>query len=188
METTFEKIIRKTGMKPRACKCKLCQSQCAAPCKGTPEDMVKIIAAGYTDRVAIYKVPFTGLFPEFSGLQYIAGKIDPETKMCTFFKEGLCELHNSGLKPTEGKLSHHTTEKLDPKKSLTKHVLNEWRNIKEEEFKNLLETYMPEPEEGPGEEEDFEPCSNCDLPDACNDFGCAIKNGVRKDYPIDGVF
>jgi hypothetical protein len=38
------------------------------------------------------------------------------------------------------------------------------------------------------DEDDFEPCSNCDLPDACADFGCAIKNGVRKDYPIDGVF
>ncbi|MDR2002668.1 MAG: hypothetical protein LBQ74_06525 [Prevotella sp.] len=26
---------------------------------------------------------------------------------CVFFKDGLCELHNLGLKPTEGKLSHH---------------------------------------------------------------------------------
>jgi hypothetical protein len=37
-------------------------------------------------------------------------------------------------------------------------------------------------------ENDFEPCSGCDMPDACEDFGCAIKSGVRKDYPIDGVF
>lgn len=38
------------------------------------------------------------------------------------------------------------------------------------------------------EEDGFEPCDNCDLPDACADFGCAIKKGVRKNYPIDGVF
>jgi hypothetical protein len=38
------------------------------------------------------------------------------------------------------------------------------------------------------DEDDFEPCENCDLPDACADFGCAIKNGIRKDYPIDGMF
>lgn len=32
-------------------------------------------------------------------------------------------------------------------------------------------------EDGP----DFECCDNCDMPDACEDFGCAIKTGVRKD-------
>ena len=29
-------------------------------------------------------------------------------------------------------------------------------------------------------EEDFECCNDCDLPDACSDFGCAIKQGIRK--------
>jgi len=29
--------------------------------------------------------------------------------------------------------------------------------------------------------DDFDHCSHCDQPDACSDFGCAIKNGVRKD-------
>jgi hypothetical protein len=38
------------------------------------------------------------------------------------------------------------------------------------------------------DEDDWQPCDHCDLPDACEDFGCAIKSGVRKDYPIDGVF
>lgn len=27
----------------------------------------------------------------------------------------------------------------------------------------------------------FWPCDNCDLPDACEDFGCAIKKGLRED-------
>jgi len=31
------------------------------------------------------------------------------------------------------------------------------------------------------DEDDWQPCDNCDLPDACEDFGCAIKSGVRKD-------
>ena len=31
------------------------------------------------------------------------------------------------------------------------------------------------------EDEDiWHPCDNCDLPDSCEDFGCAIKSGVRK--------
>lgn len=29
-------------------------------------------------------------------------------------------------------------------------------------------------------EDNFQCCSQCDLPDACADFGCAIKTGVRK--------
>lgn len=27
---------------------------------------------------------------------------------------------------------------------------------------------------------DFECCEDCDLPDACEDFGCAIKAGLRE--------
>jgi protein gp37 len=59
---------------------------------------------------------------------------------------------------------------------------------------NLLdgETWQQFPSADKGEkiddEIDFQPCDNCDLPDACEDFGCAIKNGVRKNYPIDGIF
>jgi hypothetical protein len=33
------------------------------------------------------------------------------------------------------------------------------------------------------EEDDFQCCDNCDLPDACEDFRCAIKAGIRK--PIE---
>lgn len=34
------------------------------------------------------------------------------------------------------------------------------------------------------DENDFQPCANCDLPDACDDFGCAIESGVRKFHDI----
>lgn len=30
------------------------------------------------------------------------------------------------------------------------------------------------------DEDDFEACSICDLPDACADFGCAVKAGLHK--------
>ena len=29
------------------------------------------------------------------------------------------------------------------------------------------------------EEDDFQPCNVCDLPDACRDFGCAREQGFR---------
>lgn len=43
---------------------------------------------------------------------------------------------------------------------------------------------LPEPEFDDDDEDDFQCCDNCDLPDACADFGCAIKSGVRK---YDGI-
>ncbi|MCB0747097.1 MAG: hypothetical protein KDC90_06475 [Ignavibacteriae bacterium] len=30
------------------------------------------------------------------------------------------------------------------------------------------------------DDEEFTCCGECDLPDACSDFGCAIKTGVRE--------
>ena len=30
------------------------------------------------------------------------------------------------------------------------------------------------------DEDGFQCCDNCDLPDACADFGCAIKQGIKK--------
>lgn len=29
------------------------------------------------------------------------------------------------------------------------------------------------------DDSDFQPCDQCDLPDACDDFGCAIKSGIK---------
>jgi hypothetical protein len=31
------------------------------------------------------------------------------------------------------------------------------------------------------DEDNFQCCDNCDLPDACCDFGCAIQQGLRRD-------
>lgn len=34
------------------------------------------------------------------------------------------------------------------------------------------------------DESDFCFCDHCDLPDACADFGCAIKSGIRNAPPV----
>lgn len=34
------------------------------------------------------------------------------------------------------------------------------------------------------DDDSWEPCDNCDMPDACADFGCAIKQGLREDPTI----
>lgn len=45
--------------------------------------------------------------------------------------------------------------------------------------KNGVVNHIKDEDEADGES-DFQPCDNCDLPDACEDFGCAIKQGIRK--------
>ena len=53
-----------------------------------------------------------------------------EGDWCTFFHDGLCELHDKGLKPTEGKLSHHTIsiDNFSTKKSISWNVAKEWED------------------------------------------------------------
>lgn len=110
---TLKKIMQKSGRKPTSCACESCKNQCRTPCLGTPEDIERLINAGYGDRLDL----------TIWGVGVLMGVIDRPIRMiqariekngwCTFRRpDGLCELHTKGLKPTEGILSHHTI-KLD---------------------------------------------------------------------------
>lgn len=133
-ETGIEKMIRKTGMKPTNCKCNLCKSQCQSPCQGLPEDMVKLVDAGYADRLTIVK--YKDNKDDYSVLQ---AKYDPAKKACTFFTDGLCELHDKGLKPTAGKLSHHTQTNKNPFKTIAHLVVKQWAIIDMEYISVVVE-------------------------------------------------
>jgi hypothetical protein len=127
-ENETAKIIRKTGRKPVQCKCLGCKSQCAkVPCLGTPTDILKLIEAGHRERI----------FPTDWWAGMAMGSFDRPIPMyqlentptgCVLFKEGLCTIHHSGLKPTEGKLSHHShkPETFNKHKSLSLHVAKTW--------------------------------------------------------------
>ncbi|MBF0577400.1 hypothetical protein [Dysgonomonas sp. GY617] len=127
IDKTLHKIVLKTGRVITECRCEECKSQCRTPCLGTPDDIIKLIEAGYTDKLRltvwtvgmrINKIEFP--IPMVQAMMTENG--------CIFFKNGLCELHDLGLKPTEGKLSNHTT-KLDNyifEMSLTWNVAREW--------------------------------------------------------------
>ena len=107
MEKALQLIIRKTGRKPVSCKCDKCRNQCRTPCLGTPDDILRLIEAGYRSR----------LVPTLWGVGLVMGRLPYAVPMvqairedngfCTFYHNGLCELHDLGLKPTEGRLSHH---------------------------------------------------------------------------------
>lgn len=123
----FQYVMRKTGMKPTQCKCKLCQQQCHQTCLDTPQDILRIIEAGYANRVA---PTFWAAGMVMGCTDHVVMMVQPrvEGEWCTFFHDGLCELHDKGLKPTEGRLSHHSI-KLDnwtPRKSIAWNVARLW--------------------------------------------------------------
>ncbi len=141
-ESILDKIIRETGREPVNCSCHKCQNQCRrAPCLGTPADILRLIDAGYADKLAPTEWA-TGLF---------IGKLNHTIKMiqvkkfnhgCAFFENGLCQLHDLNLKPTEGRLSHHTImqENFDFDKSLTWQVAKTWES--DESKRDVLKVFL----------------------------------------------
>ena len=55
-KSTFNHIRQESGRKPTVCNCTRCQAQCHTPCLGTPEDIEKLLKAGYADRLTAYLV------------------------------------------------------------------------------------------------------------------------------------
>lgn len=141
--TTFEKIQEVTGRKSSDCACNSCRMQCTqTPCLGTPEDILKLLMAGYGERLVV-TIWAAGIFMGVVDhpIEIIAPLYDSTKGACTFFNNGLCELHDKGLKPTEGKLSHHsiTLENFIAEKSIAWNVVKEWINLDVNEIKNILE-------------------------------------------------
>ena len=136
METSLQRIMRKTGRRPIECKCQKCKQQCKTPCLGTPEDILRLIKAGYKERLAIthWWVGIARGKLDFPVIMIQARQ--EENGYCTFFRDGLCELHDLGLKPTEGRLSHHSITKENFKfgKSLSWNVAKEWMDMRNGEI------------------------------------------------------
>lgn len=133
MNQTFTRISQLSGQQPSECKCEECVNQCKrAPCLGTPQDIERLIDAGYGSGIQFtaWAAGITmGVFPG------IIWMFQPEHKEtgCAFLKNGLCELHDKNLKPTEGILTHHSCAAVLASKSPTWLVAREWLNIENAE-------------------------------------------------------
>lgn len=96
------------NLTPVSCSCDTCVNMCkTAPCLGTRDDIIKIAKAGYGSRLFPTTVSAPIVLQLFGKpINLIAPKFD---KQCTFLTEdNKCELHDKGLKPTEGKLAIHS--------------------------------------------------------------------------------
>lgn len=98
-------------IKESQCDCEKCSFMCQAPCCGTPDEMQALIDAGYGERLMYDNWPDQENILK-PALKEHEGKLAPWTmatpKGCTFWNKGKCELHPLGLKPSAGKLAHHS--------------------------------------------------------------------------------
>lgn len=127
-ENILKKIIRKTGRKPIECKCEECKKQCRTPCLGTPYDIKNLIDAGYKDYLMATGWAVGLVLGRLNYAIPMVQAIQKDDGWCIFYENGLCKLHNLNLKPTEGRLSHHTlrAENYVFSKGIAYNVAKEW--------------------------------------------------------------
>jgi hypothetical protein len=94
-----------------ACSCDECKAMCERrPCWPTPDDAQRLIDAGFAERLMLdwwfdraQDKTVHVLTPAIAGREGGQAPAIPSGR-CTFLSDdGLCGLHNFGLKPTEGK-------------------------------------------------------------------------------------
>lgn len=126
MKEEVERIKKLVGIDhnrwEQPCTCDKCKNMCKVPCIGTPKDIEAIIDAGYADRLK------ETMWTEKDG-------------WCAFRRpDGLCELHDRGLKPTEGALASCKMIEEDNvptyETSVLRAVANEW--VKVENFGDIM--------------------------------------------------
>ena len=134
-EEVFQRISKQVGRQIVSCNCERCKAQCRrTPCLGTPQDILALIDAGYIDKVC-YTEWAAGIILGFTKEPIPMIQIkNLKDGSCVLYHDGYCEVHENGLKPTEGKLSHHEVfdRELKPEYNLTFQVALEW--TKEENF------------------------------------------------------
>ena len=115
-------------MKPVSCSCHKCRTMCArSTCVPTPEQARELIRRGYGARLATYEFRLGGpklVAPAPRGREGARGLPDTLQGACTFYRDGLCELHTLGLKPLEGQLAHHDR----PWPPIRMHVASQWQH------------------------------------------------------------
>ena len=147
--------LSKLKIQESECACVICSYMCRAPCCGTPSEMKDLIDSGYANRLS-----FEGLdavpciMPSLKGNE---GENVPYRNFssvgCTFWRHGLCELHDLKKKPIAGRYAHHSQnindadelcEILDEmwKSDEGKQVIRLWKKIRRK--RKLLKTWKYE--------------------------------------------
>ena len=100
------------------CSCDVCRSYCNRPGWWTVDEAARALDSGYGPRMMLEMAPgnsFGVLSPAFKGNEGDFSRELFSGQGCTFLKDGLCELHGTGLEPLECCFCHHDRIGLGPK-------------------------------------------------------------------------
>ena len=92
------------------CSCEICRNYCIRPGWWTVAQAKEAINAGYEKRMMTEVSPerdFGVLSPAFNGCEGGIALQQYAKNGCNFYKNGLCELHATGLLPLECGFCHH---------------------------------------------------------------------------------
>lgn len=110
MKRKRRESLREKYPRSEPCSCEICRSYCIRPGWWTVEEAAQAIKAGYGDRMMLGISPdmtFGVLSPAFIGCERYYALQEYARNWCNFLKEGLCELHGTGLMPLECLYCHH---------------------------------------------------------------------------------
>ena len=101
-----------------SCSCPICRGYCRRPGWWTVSEAARAIEAGLGDRIMLEMSPdlsFGVLSPAFRGCERGFALQEFAAFGCGFLKDGLCELHGTGLEPLECRFCHHTRQGIGQK-------------------------------------------------------------------------
>ncbi len=93
------------------CSCDICLAYCKRPGWWTVDEAASGIEAGYASRMMLEMAPdrtFGVLSPAFKGCEGNFALADCSENWCTFLKNNLCELFDTGYQPLECRFCHHS--------------------------------------------------------------------------------
>jgi hypothetical protein len=93
-----------------SCTCEVCFSYCVRPGWWTVSEANRAINLGYADRMMLEISPeqiFGVISPAFNGCEGNFALQEFSQFKCTFLKNDLCELFDSGVQPLECRFCHH---------------------------------------------------------------------------------
>ena len=115
---SFKKILKQ--LKETSCDCEVCKAMCKrCPCMGTPEEIQRIIDAGFANRLMVVESwegekRIYALRPARVGRegQYAEWSDAFQEMPCTFLtKDGHCEIYD--IRPVEARVAHHGNSDVD---------------------------------------------------------------------------
>lgn len=94
------------SFKESICSCNICKSMCKNPCIPTPDEAMNLMNLGYNLDSRFFYLQHEDY--NYDDVEVLLPYKNLDTCACEFQNnEGLCELHDKGLKPLEGRLALH---------------------------------------------------------------------------------